>query len=398
MHCWIVAEYLFKALRFFFLIYYVVTVVMRLCFHEELDIFKNNQIAVAFDYAVDAFFLWNFVLSFFETPRIQPISTSGPQGSRGPRLKYRKTLQTFQTVHRSSIAGGKRARWSWINDAWYYFLELMSLIPFELIGFAAGYQNFQVFRLFRFIRLRHYFAYWESLCDLLYSFHIAETRPVQRFWMLTISMAVISHVFACLFYRLGVDTMRNGNPHTWLSAPNVNLASLAADGTVQIYHSLNYRYLLAMYWSVQTLDTVGFGDIAPRSMPETFFCILFFYISGFLIYYSIANLMTIVMDADSARTSTLISKARFAKYAIYRNLPEVVCTRIENYYNYKYETLKGVDEKMVGHFSIRLVFVSFYYDLLFSFDIDYISASSEHISADSPICYSRLVVEYRSFQ
>jgi CRP-like cAMP-binding protein len=160
-------------------------------------------------------------------------------------------------------------------------------------------------------------------------------------------MAVISHVFACLFYRLGVDTMRNGNPHTWLSAPNVNLAKLAADGTVQIYHSLNYRYLLAMYWSVQTLDTVGFGDIAPRSMPETFFCILFFYISGFLIYYSIANLMTIVMDADSARTSTLISKARFAKYAIYRNLPEVVCTRIENYYNYKYETLKGVDEKMI---------------------------------------------------
>lgn len=333
------AEYAVKTFRVFGLIYYITTIVMRLSFLEDFDIYNNNPAAVFFDYFVDALYLCDYLSSYAQPRKVQPSPSEPPL-----QLKYRKTLQTFQVIDRNTIVRGS-SRWERLGRMWNLCLEVLSLVPLELFGYLGGMSNFQVLRINRFIRLRHYFAYWERFCEVLSSLNLANSRPVQRFWMLTTIMAVTCHVGACIFYRLAVNVMKNGNPHTWLSV--AGLATIESDGSVHIYRTMQFRYLRAMYWSVQTLDTVGFGDIAAHSMPETYYCIFFFYISGFLIYYSISNLMTIVMDADSVRTTTLVNKAKFAKYSVYRDLPEDLCTRVENFYDYQYETLKGVDEKEV---------------------------------------------------
>eukprot|EP01033_Poteriospumella_lacustris_P008702 gene8702-6258_t len=289
---------------------------MRLSFIEDFDIYNNNPAAVFFDYLVDALYLCDYLSSFAQPRRIQPSSSDPPF-----QLKFRKTLQSFQAIDRGTIIVKGSSRWEWSGKVWSFCLEVLSLVPLELFGYLGGMSNFQLLRINRFIRLRHYFSYWERFCEVLSSLNLANSRPVQRFWMLTTIMAVTCHVGG--------------------------LATIESDGSLHLLRTMQFRYLRAMYWSVQTLDTVGFGDIVAHSMPETYFCIFFFYISGFLIYYSIANLMTIVMDADSVRTTTLINKAKFAKYSVYRDLPEDLCTRVENFYDYQYETLKGVDEKEI---------------------------------------------------
>jgi hypothetical protein len=103
-----------------------------------------------------------------------------------------------------------------------------------------------------------------------------------------------------------------------------------------------------MYWSVQTLDTVGFGDLVARSEEETWFCILFFYTSAFLIYYTISNLMEVFTNYDSARTAALIKESRFDQYATFRKLPKDLVERVRSYYQHQWKLLKGVDEREVS--------------------------------------------------
>ena len=40
------------------------------------------------------------------------------------------------------------------------------------------------------------------------------------------------------------------------------------DGVVAANTTVEYKYLLALYWSVQTMTTVGYGDLTPSTTSE----------------------------------------------------------------------------------------------------------------------------------
>ena len=140
--------------------------------------------------------------------------------------------------------------------------------------------------------------------------------------------------------------MLTGSKKAWIYFDG--LADLTADGSVVFKTTLNFRYLRSLYWSIQTLNTVGFGDLVARSEAETWFCIAFFYVSAFLVYFSIANLMEVLTNFDSARTEALMKQSRFDQYAAYRKLPKDLSQRVRSYFNHQWKLLKGVDEREVS--------------------------------------------------
>lgn len=112
-----------------------------------------------------------------------------------------------------------------------------------------------------------------------------------------------------------------------------------------IYHANeHYRYFRSVYWAVQTLETVGFGDIVAHSESETWYCILYFYIAAFLVYMSISNLVIFIDSLDSERNKYKLKLAKFDKYAKYRRLPHQLTQRIKSFYSHQWLVLKGVNE------------------------------------------------------
>jgi len=108
--------------------------------------------------------------------------------------------------------------------------------------------------------------------------------------------------------------------------------------------------LRAIYWSIQTVTSITFGDIVAHSQIETWFCIFYLLLTAGIVYLSIANLTMVISNLDSARTENRMKIIRFEKYAAYRQLPPALTHRVVSYYKHQWERLRGVDEQKVHSF------------------------------------------------
>jgi len=107
------------------------------------------------------------------------------------------------------------------------------------------------------------------------------------------------------------------------------------------------RYTTAIYWSVQTLSTVGYGDITPKTNPQRFFavCVMLF---GVGVYsYVIGNVASLLANIDPAKAHHIENLERLTAFMTYRELPHSLQQRIRNYYNYLWEKRLGYDESAV---------------------------------------------------
>ena len=86
---------------------------------------------------------------------------------------------------------------------------------------------------------------------------------------------VISHIIGCLWFLTA--KLNDFNPDTWVATVN------ATDwNTFDLY-------LISLYWSVQTVLTVGYGDVPPHTVPEIILAMIWM-IGGVTLYsFNIGN-------------------------------------------------------------------------------------------------------------
>ena len=107
------------------------------------------------------------------------------------------------------------------------------------------------------------------------------------------------------------------------------------------------RYTNALYWSVQTVSTVGYGDVTPKTNLQRFFavCVMLF---GVGVYsYVIGNVASLLANIDPAKSHHIENLERLTAFMSYRELPHSLQQRIRNYYNYLWEKRLGYDETAV---------------------------------------------------
>jgi len=82
--------------------------------------------------------------------------------------------------------------------------------------------------------------------------------------------------------------MEDLTPETWVAKANLVDADPAA------------QYIASLFWSFQTITTVGFGDIFPETPIELLFANIWM-IVGVLIYsFIIASLTTTILTLDKS--------------------------------------------------------------------------------------------------
>jgi len=191
---------------------------------------------------VDAVFVWDMGIQFFLIYR-----TSADEGGMWIRDRPR--------IRRHYLRG-------------WFTIDLVSILPFDIVSFAlqdGALGKMKVLRIIRLLRLlklvrivraSRIFKRWETSISVSYS-----VLSLCKFMLM---IAVVGHWLACAFallHEVACDeacTLAHSEM-TWL------VRWLEGRGHLPSPHE---RYTLAMYWSITTLTSIGYGDIVPQNETE----------------------------------------------------------------------------------------------------------------------------------
>ncbi|XP_057866829.1 potassium channel KAT1 [Cryptomeria japonica] len=211
-------------------------------------------------------------------------------------------------------------------STWFIF-DVSSTIPFQALAllFTGKYASgltFNLLHILRFWRLRKVSALFARL---------EKDIRINYFWLRCaklISTTFFSiHCAGCCFHLIA---SRYKEPHnTWIAnSISSNISEI----------SLWERYVAAIYWALNTLSTVGYGDIHPQNVPEMIFDSVYMIFSLGLSAYLIGNMTNLIVQ-DSSRTRRFRSMVTAASNCASRNnLPEELQNQIIDFLCLKFRS------------------------------------------------------------
>ncbi|XP_056684370.1 potassium channel AKT2/3 isoform X2 [Spinacia oleracea] len=188
----------------------------------------------------------------------------------------------------------------------WLIMDVASTIPYEALGlmFTGKYKvglSYSLLGLFRFWRLRRVKQFFTRLeKDIRFSY----------FWVRCARLLFVTlflvHCAGCLYYLLADRYPHEGK--TWIGAMNPNFRET----------SLWVRYISAIYWSITTMTTVGYGDLHANNTIEMIFIIFYMLFNLSLTAYLIGNMTNLVVEG-TRRTMEFRSSIEAASNFVSRN-------------------------------------------------------------------------------
>ncbi|ESW20514.1 hypothetical protein PHAVU_006G215700 [Phaseolus vulgaris] len=188
----------------------------------------------------------------------------------------------------------------------WFVMDLASTIPYEALGYlftgkhkvGLPYFLLGLLRFWRLRRVKQFFTRLEK--DIRFSY----------FWvrcarLLSVTLFSI-HCAGCLYYMLADRYPHKGK--TWIGAVNPNFRET----------SLRIRYISAMYWSITTMTTVGYGDLHAVNTMEMIFIIFYMLFNLGLTSYLIGNMTNLVVEG-TRRTMEFRNSIEAASNFVCRN-------------------------------------------------------------------------------
>lgn len=173
-------------------------------------------------------------------------------------------------------------------------LDLSSSIPFTFIDLYRGYHTYQIYPGFLRLRsisklvkgvklnkLTSLFSFISSIDKIL-----IVQKDLAKFFKFLFTLTIALHISSCLFYLAAkIEGFSN---ETWVIRYDV--LDLDAD----------QKYLMALYWAITTLCTIGYGDIVPYTTLEKVIGVIWILAGVFTLSYSIGYLNSILASSQKA--------------------------------------------------------------------------------------------------
>ncbi|KAH7279862.1 hypothetical protein KP509_37G041000 [Ceratopteris richardii] len=220
-------------------------------------------------------------------------------------------------------------------STWFIF-DIASSIPYQLFAFLItkrvgrgfAYNLLSMFRLWRLRRVSNMFSRLEK--DIRVNYFRIRCLKLMGFALLSI------HIMGCIWYLLAE---RYHNPkQTWIG---VHLQDFKQE-------SIGKRYVYAMFWSMITTASLGYGSLPAVNPVERLYTILcMFYKSG-LAAYLIGNMADLAVDITRRTHKFRISVEAVSRFAIQNHLPSSLRDQMMNYMSLKFKTESLQQEEIMS--------------------------------------------------
>ncbi|KAK6124097.1 hypothetical protein DH2020_042182 [Rehmannia glutinosa] len=211
-------------------------------------------------------------------------------------------------------------------STWFIF-DVCSTVPFQSLSRlftdhneGLGFKLLSMLRLWRLRRVSSLFARLEK--DIRFNYFW--TRCTK---LISVTLFAV-HCAGCFNYMIAE---RYRDPErTWIGAvyPNFKLMSLWD------------RYVTAMYWSIVTLTTTGYGDLHAENTREMLFDIFYMLFNLGLTSYLIGNMTNLVRD--SVRAASEFTKRNQLPRRIQDQLMSHICLKFKTEGLKQQETMNGL--------------------------------------------------------
>ncbi|XP_045928444.1 potassium voltage-gated channel subfamily H member 4-like isoform X7 [Micropterus dolomieu] len=224
----------------------------------------------------------------------------------------------------------------------WFFVDLVAALPVDLL-YAAHIPVSSFVHLLKTIRLLHFLRLFQKL----------ERYSQYSALVLTLLMSVftlLAHWMACIWYVIG--RMEMANVKTW---HNGWLFKLSEQQDMPFFNStvggpsMYSSYIAALYFSLRSLTSVGFGNISANTRAEKIFCICTMFV-GALMYALVFGNVTIIIQRMYSRRSLYDTSMKDLKDFIrLHHLPEKLKNRMLEYFQSTWSVNSGIDVNELLH-------------------------------------------------
>jgi hypothetical protein len=218
-------------------------------------------------------------------------------------------IMAFFVVYRESKSEGgklvkdlKRIRWNYFTG--WFPIDFVSIIPFSLLpGVGSELGILRVIRIVRLLKLLRVIK--ASRLYQRYEAQISLPHSVVALIKFSLIFLIMAHWMACVWI-LSANLMQPPTSYTWIDSFAESFYCLGECELDPARDELFEKgrggdvYFAAVYWSVVTITSVGYGDITPQNADEMLICTVCLLIGSCFWAYIIGNATAIVSTGDPA--------------------------------------------------------------------------------------------------
>uniref|UniRef100_A0A8C9RGI3 Voltage-gated delayed rectifier potassium channel KCNH4 n=1 Tax=Scleropages formosus TaxID=113540 RepID=A0A8C9RGI3_SCLFO len=295
--------------------YVAVTVPYNVCFTTYDDLETTSRSTIVSDIAVEMLFILDIILNF----RTTYVSQSG------------------QVVYDSrSICIHYAATW--------FFVDLIAALPFDLL-YAFNITVTSLVHLLKTVRLLR-------LLRLLQKLDRYSQYSAMVLTLLMSMFALLAHWMACIWYVIGRKEMESNDPVTWdigwlhelgkrLETPYTNSTTGGP--------SLRNAYIAALYFTLSSLTSVGFGNVCANTDAEKIFSICTMLIGALMHAVVFGNVTAIIQRMYSRRSLYHTRMKDLKDFIRVHRLPQQLKQRMLEYFQTTWSVNNGIDANELLH-------------------------------------------------
>lgn len=137
----------------------------------------------------------------------------------------------------------------------------------------------RILRIFKVLKVFRSSAIFMRITELM-----KLNEAMVKLMKMTATMVLMIHLSACFWYMFA--KFDNFNPDTWVVRRGIQ------------DESNFYLYITCIYWSLQTLTTVGFGDVGAYTVTEKLYCLAWMIFGVGIYSFTFGNLSALLISLN----------------------------------------------------------------------------------------------------